>query len=434
VAQSLSAELSALLVKACLVERGVSRGRCRRAKWTAVLAVCRIAVKFESSMRRAPWIRPAPEIAGASAGAAAQLARAQNAIEDNPILPVGENLACQNGLMATSCGAADPPGKSVPVLERDLRLVDTSAGTTQSFRPRGQLRLRTKSFRQDRGLIHYLLRNLQHRFRAGHLSFHCKMPIFVGRSGFACTRGSTRFSGRYSNHAGRLLSAHLANCATKRDNKQGDPRKRCRPTRPERWRDERRPKAPLCPLREMIVRARSELARVNPAAVALYGWYWQIDCTTCFTFSLCAWTSCSVRDQGLCGVMGKVREGSRSLHTSVEEHILGSVRSPRRVPASNHGLKDAGTIGRRCLDVRRQACQTASCPKIRGAGRSGSAAQGMTSCVELRARGVNSAGMCSTCGSSCRSLDVQDVADADTLSWGGDFRLQTRIGGRRHNA
>lgn len=58
----------------------------------------------------------------------------------------------------------------------------------------------TKSFRQDRALIHYLLRN-EHTspFEQVVLTFHCKMPIFVARQWVRHrTARLNEISGRYS--------------------------------------------------------------------------------------------------------------------------------------------------------------------------------------------------------------------------------------------
>ena len=71
-----------------------------------------------------------------------------------------------------------------PVLDKGfVRLVDylgSDARIVQSARVSyGE---GTKTFREDKGLIDYLLRN-QHTspFEQVSLTFHCKMPIFVAR-------------------------------------------------------------------------------------------------------------------------------------------------------------------------------------------------------------------------------------------------------------
>src|SRR5438105_9744240 len=58
----------------------------------------------------------------------------------------------------------------------------------------------TKSFRQDRGLIHYLIRNWHTSpFEQVQLTFHAKMPIFVARQWVRHrTARLNEISGRYS--------------------------------------------------------------------------------------------------------------------------------------------------------------------------------------------------------------------------------------------
>ncbi|MBI5707152.1 MAG: FAD-dependent thymidylate synthase [Armatimonadetes bacterium] len=58
----------------------------------------------------------------------------------------------------------------------------------------------TKSFRQDRGLIHYLMKHLHTSpFEQVILTFHCKMPIFVARQWVRHrTARLNEISGRYS--------------------------------------------------------------------------------------------------------------------------------------------------------------------------------------------------------------------------------------------
>jgi len=74
--------------------------------------------------------------------------------------------------------------QAFPVLDKGfVRLVDylgSDARIVQSARVSyGE---GTKTFREDKGLIDYLLRN-QHTspFEQVSLTFHCKMPIFVAR-------------------------------------------------------------------------------------------------------------------------------------------------------------------------------------------------------------------------------------------------------------
>ena len=82
----------------------------------------------------------------------------------------------------------------------------------------------TKSFRQDRGLIHYLLRN-DHTspFEQVQLTFHTKMPIFVARQWVRHrTARLNEISGRYSVMKDEFyLPTPDKVCAQSESNKQG---------------------------------------------------------------------------------------------------------------------------------------------------------------------------------------------------------------------
>lgn len=90
----------------------------------------------------------------------------------------------------------------IPVLNHGfVRLVDYMGGDERIVQAaRVSYGSGTKSFRQDRGLIHYLLRN-EHTspFEQVVLTFHCKMPIFVARQWVRHrTARLNEISGRYS--------------------------------------------------------------------------------------------------------------------------------------------------------------------------------------------------------------------------------------------
>jgi len=92
--------------------------------------------------------------------------------------------------------------KEIPVLDKGfVRLVDYLGGDERIVQSaRVSYGSGTKSFRQDRGLIHYLLRN-EHTspFEQVQLTFHCKMPVFVARQWVRHrTARLNEISGRYS--------------------------------------------------------------------------------------------------------------------------------------------------------------------------------------------------------------------------------------------
>ena len=90
----------------------------------------------------------------------------------------------------------------IPVLDKGfVRLVDYMGGDQRIVQAaRVSYGEGTKSFRQDKGLINYLIRN-DHTspFEQVILTFHCKMPIFVARQWVRHrTARLNEISGRYS--------------------------------------------------------------------------------------------------------------------------------------------------------------------------------------------------------------------------------------------
>lgn len=92
--------------------------------------------------------------------------------------------------------------KEIPVLDRGfVRLVDYMGGDDRIVQAaRVSYGAGTKTVREDRGLIHYLLRNRHTSpFEQVGLTFHLKMPIFVARQWLRHrTARLNEISGRYS--------------------------------------------------------------------------------------------------------------------------------------------------------------------------------------------------------------------------------------------
>ena len=92
--------------------------------------------------------------------------------------------------------------KEIPVLDKGfVRLVDYMGGDDRIVQSaRVSYGAGTKTYRQDRGLIHYLLRNWHTSpFEQVQLTFHTKMPIFVARQWVRHrTARLNEISGRYS--------------------------------------------------------------------------------------------------------------------------------------------------------------------------------------------------------------------------------------------
>ncbi len=182
--------------------------------------------------------------------------------------------------------------KEYPVLDKGfVRLVDYLGSDERIVQAaRVSYASGTKSFRQDRGLINYLLRN-DHTspFEQVNFTFHIKMPIFVARQWIRHrTARLNEISGRYSVMTdecyipdGEVISFQST------DNKQG----RSEEPVPQEIRDtvtkllredQERTYAVYTELLEMGI-AR-ELARINLPLSLYTEWYWQMDLHNLFHF------------------------------------------------------------------------------------------------------------------------------------------------------
>ena len=148
----------------------------------------------------------------------------------------------------------------------------------------------TKSYRQDRGLIHYLLRN-DHTspFEQVSLTYHLKMPIFVARQWIRHrTARLNEISGRYSVMKDEFYVPAGENISEQSDdNKQG---RLNEPVAPERQaavrkmfeEEQERVYANYSELIEMGI-AR-ELARIDLPLSLYTEFYWQMDLHNLFRF------------------------------------------------------------------------------------------------------------------------------------------------------
>ena len=179
-----------------------------------------------------------------------------------------------------------------PVLDRGfVRLVDYLGGDRRIVQSaRVSYGEGTKTFRQDRGLIHYLLRN-EHTspFEQVIFTFHTKMPIFVARQWVRHrTARLNEISGRYSVMKDEFyLPADAAIAPQSADNKQGrdgepfpdDVREEIREELAAKQRGAYEGYEQL--LERNVAR---ELARINLPLSTYTEWYWQIDLHNLFHF------------------------------------------------------------------------------------------------------------------------------------------------------
>ncbi len=182
--------------------------------------------------------------------------------------------------------------KSYPVLDKGfVRLIDYLGSDDRIVQAaRVSYGEGTKSYRKDKGLINYLLRN-DHTspFEQVNFTFHIKMPIFVARQWIRHrTAKINEISGRYSVMNDECYIPSDENISLQSsDNKQGrssepvsaEIREKVKRILEE---DQKRTYAVYQELLDMGI-AR-ELARVNLPLSLYTEWYWQMDLHNLFHF------------------------------------------------------------------------------------------------------------------------------------------------------
>lgn len=182
--------------------------------------------------------------------------------------------------------------REFPVLDQGfVRLVDYLGGDQRIVQSaRVSYGAGTKSYRQDRGLINYLLRN-DHTspFEQVVFTFHTKMPVFVARQWVRHrTARLNEISGRYSVMKDEFYvpaPESIAPQAT--DNKQG---RRAEPFEPAvaqriaaNLKDQQQ--SAYAAYQELLDdNVARELARINLPLSMYTEWYWQIDLHNLFHF------------------------------------------------------------------------------------------------------------------------------------------------------
>ncbi|WP_455383708.1 FAD-dependent thymidylate synthase [Salinispira pacifica] len=210
----------------------------------------------------------------------------------------------------------------------------------------------TKSFRQDRGLIDYLLRN-QHTspFEQVVLTFHAKMPIFVARQWVRHRMARlNEISGRYSILKDEFyIPEGSAVALQSEDNKQGRREEPVEAGLQERIRSslERQQQAAYAAYSELLeLGLARELARINLPVSAYTEWYWQIDLHNLFHFLQLRMDP---------HAQFEIREYARTIHQlaarvcplaceSFDEHIAGGVRLSRSEMGALSALLERGEV------------------------------------------------------------------------------------------
>lgn len=182
--------------------------------------------------------------------------------------------------------------KEFPVLDKGfVRLVDYMGGDERIVQAaRVSYGEGTKSYREDAGLIDYLLRNLHTSpFEQVMFTFHVKLPIFVARQWVRHrTARLNEVSGRYSVMKEEFYVPQARDLALQSsDNKQGRSEQPLDAAAAEKIRvslaeDQ---KAAYASYKSLVDDGLArELARIN-LPVSLYTeWYWQIDLHNLFHF------------------------------------------------------------------------------------------------------------------------------------------------------
>lgn len=224
-----------------------------------------------------------------------------------------------------------------------VRLVDYMGGDERIVQAaRVSYGAGTKSYRQDRGLIHYLLRH-EHTspFEQVVLTFHCKMPIFVARQWVRHrTARLNEISGRYSIMRDEFYVPEPGQMSFQSEsNKQARADEQLDPALAqglidEMVADQQQLYAHYTGMMEQGL-AR-EVARANLPLSLYTEWYWQIDLHNLFRF---LWLRLDVHAQYEIRVfaeaMAKCAQAVAPLaYEAFEEHLVGSIKFSRAESAA----------------------------------------------------------------------------------------------------
>jgi len=226
-----------------------------------------------------------------------------------------------------------------PVLDKGfVRLVDYLGGDQRIVQAaRVSYGEGTKSVRQDRGLIHYLMKH-EHTspFEQVVLTFHCKMPIFVARQWVRHrTARLNEISGRYSITRDDFYVPDPATLRTQStDNKQARSDELLDPVTSSQIIDEMRADQSqvYAHYEGMIEKGLArEIARNNLPLSLYTEWYWQMDLHNLFRFLTLRMDSHAQYEiRVYAEAMAQCAKAVAPLaYEAWEEHILGSVRFSR---------------------------------------------------------------------------------------------------------
>ena len=244
--------------------------------------------------------------------------------------------------------------QEIKVLDKGfVRLVDYMGGDQRIVQAaRVSYGEGTKTVRQDRALIHYLIKHWHTSpFEQVQLTFHCKMPIFIARQWIRHrTARLNEISGRYSIMKDEFYVPHPDQVAFQSsNNKQGRadslPLDEAMKIIEQMELDQKEAYSEYTGMIEKGV-AR-ELARTN-LPVSLYTeWYWQIDLHNLFHFiRLRIDPHAQYEIRVYAEALAKCAQAVAPFaYEAFEEHILGSVQFSKAECAALARMLDGGEPG-----------------------------------------------------------------------------------------
>jgi thymidylate synthase (FAD) len=244
--------------------------------------------------------------------------------------------------------------QEIKVLDKGfVRLVDYMGGDQRIVQSaRVSYGEGTKTVRQDRALIHYLLRNWHTSpFEQVQLTFHCKMPIFIARQWIRHrTARLNEISGRYSVMKDEFYVPEPSKVSYQSsDNKQGRggvlPLDEAMAVIAQLEREQKEAYAGYTSMLDQGV-AR-ELARTNLPLSLYTEWYWQIDLHNLFHFiRLRADAHAQYEIRAYADALAQCAKAVAPMaYEAFEEHIVGSISFSRAESAALARMLAGGEAG-----------------------------------------------------------------------------------------
>lgn len=243
--------------------------------------------------------------------------------------------------------------QEIPVLDKGfVRLVDYMGSDARIVQAaRVSYGAGTKTVREDRGLINYLMKNWHTSpFEQVQLTFHTKMPIFVARQWVRHrTARLNEISGRYSIMRDEFYLPSPENvCKQSESNKQG--RGESVPFEEAvaiiRKLEAEQKDAYAEYLELLDAGVARELARTNLPLSLYTEWYWQIDLHNLFHFiRLRADAHAQFEIRVFAEALGKCAQAVAPLaYEAFEEHMLGSITFSRGECRALAAMIDGGEV------------------------------------------------------------------------------------------